>query len=46
MFDFLRALGLKPLEWDQAMSLTGDGSPYIGEILDAEFINTQTVIGV
>ena len=46
MFDFLRAIGLKPLEWDQAVSLTGDGSPYIGEVLDTAFVNTQAVIDV
>ncbi|MCZ7537472.1 MAG: nucleotide-binding protein [Acidimicrobiia bacterium] len=31
MFDFLRAIGLQPIEWTQAVALTGKGSPYIGE---------------
>jgi hypothetical protein len=44
MFDFLRAIGLKPLEWDQAVSLTGNGSPYIGEVLDAAFATAQAVV--
>jgi hypothetical protein len=29
MFDFLRSLDLKPLEWTEAVKLTGKGSPYI-----------------
>jgi len=44
MFDFLRAIGLKPLEWDQAVSLTGNGSPYIGEVLEAAFATAQAVV--
>ena len=44
MFDFLRAIGLKPLEWDQAVSLAGDGSPYIGEVLDTAFDSAQAVV--
>ena len=35
MFRFLRALGLDPIEWAQAIALTGKSSPYIGEIIDA-----------
>ncbi|MBD9698446.1 nucleotide-binding protein [Flavimobilis sp. GY10621] len=44
MFTFLRALGLKPLEWDQAIELTGKGTPYVGEVLDAAFAAGQAVI--
>lgn len=44
MFTFLRALGLKPLEWSQAVALTGKGSPYVGEILDAAFEVAQAVV--
>lgn len=44
MFTFLRALGLKPLEWDQAIELTGKGTPYVGEVLDAAFEAGQAVI--
>lgn len=46
MFDFLRALGLNPLEWGQVVKLTGKGSPYIGEVLDTAFSNAQTVVVV
>jgi predicted nucleotide-binding protein len=31
---FLRALGLKPLEWSKARSLTGKPNPYTWEIVD------------
>ena len=44
MFDFLRSIGLAPIEWDQATSLTGKGSPYIGEILDAAFERAKAVV--
>lgn len=44
MFSFLRALGLKPIEWDQAIALTGKGSPYIGEVLDVAFDEGQAII--
>lgn len=44
MFDFLRSLGLKPLEWDQAVALTGEGSPYVGQVLDAAFAQAQAVV--
>lgn len=35
MFGLLRALGLKPLEWEQAVALTGQASPYMGDVLAA-----------
>lgn len=44
MFSFLRSLGLKPIEWDQAVALTGQGSPYIGEVLDVAFSEGQAVV--
>ena len=34
IFAFLRAVNLEPLEWSQAVRLTGKGTPYIGEVLD------------
>ena len=43
-FSFVRALGLEPIEWSEALSLTGKGSPYIGETLDAAFAEAQAVI--
>jgi hypothetical protein len=44
MFAFLRALGLKPIEWSQAIALTGKGSPYIGDVLDAAFEEGQAIV--
>ncbi len=37
MFAFLRALGLKPIEWNQAIALPGNGSPDIGGLLTLAF---------
>jgi hypothetical protein len=44
MFAFLRALDVKPVEWNQAVSLTGSASPYIGQVLDAAFKHAQAVV--
>jgi predicted nucleotide-binding protein len=44
LFEFLRALGLTPLDWSEAVRLTGKGSPYIGEILDAAFAHAQAIV--
>ncbi|MGO9643660.1 MAG: TIR domain-containing protein [Candidatus Bathyarchaeia archaeon] len=44
LFAFLRAIGLNPMEFSQAIKLTGQASPYIGQILDAAFKNAQAVI--
>ena len=46
MFELLRALGLNPLEWSQLVSNTGQGSPYIGEILDAGFDQAAAVVAM
>ncbi len=43
-FSFLRALDLKPIEWSEALHLTGKASPYIGEILDTAFNNSQAIV--
>ncbi len=44
MFEFLRSLGLNPMEWSHAIELTGKGSPYVGEVLDAAFTHAQAVV--
>lgn len=44
IFQFLRSIGLEPIEWDQAIELTGSTSPYIGDILDSAFSNAQAII--
>lgn len=44
MFDFLRSIGLKPIEWSQAIQMTGNASPFIGDVLDAAFQQAQAVV--
>jgi hypothetical protein len=44
LFAFLRSIGLDPIEWSQAIQMTGKGSPYIGEVLDAAFGAAQAVV--
>jgi predicted nucleotide-binding protein len=44
LFRFLRSIGLRPLEWSQAVTATGKASPFIGEILDSAFSNAQAVV--
>ncbi len=46
MFDFLRAIGLKPIEWSQARAMTGKAAPYIGEILEVAFSRAQAVVAL
>jgi predicted nucleotide-binding protein len=44
LFNFLRAIGLHPLEWTELVKATGKGSPYIGEILEKGFSEVQAVV--
>jgi predicted nucleotide-binding protein len=44
VFSFLRSIGLRPLEWTQALRLTKKGSPYVGEILDAAFREAAAIL--
>ena len=44
LFDFLRAIDLRPLEWAEAVQSTGRPSPYIGEILSAAFSKAHAVV--
>jgi predicted nucleotide-binding protein len=43
-FSFLRALGLQPIEWSEALKLTGKATPYTGEAVESAFKNAQAVI--
>lgn len=43
-FSFLRALGLQPIEWSEALKLTGKATPYTGEAIESAFNNAQAVI--
>ena len=44
MFTFLRSIGLDPIEWSVAVKMTGEGSPYIGQVLDSAFAAAQAVV--
>ncbi len=44
LFEFLRAIGLAPIEWSEALSMTNSASPYIGDVLDAAFRRAQAVV--
>ncbi|MBI3340171.1 MAG: nucleotide-binding protein [Chloroflexi bacterium] len=44
MFDFLRAIELKPMEWAYAIQLMGTPTPFIKDILDVAFANAQAVV--
>ena len=44
MFDFLRSIGLTPLEWGTLMKATKSAAPYIGEVLDAAFRKATAVV--
>jgi predicted nucleotide-binding protein len=44
MFDWLRALGLRPREWAQLVRATQQGSPFIGDVLDRAFRASQAVV--
>jgi hypothetical protein len=44
LFQFFRALDLKPMEWGHLVSETGEGSPYIGEVLRRAFSIAQAAV--
>jgi predicted nucleotide-binding protein len=44
MFDWLRSIGLRPLEWSQVVHASGVASPFIGDVLDRAFAQAQAVV--
>lgn len=44
MFTFLRSVGLKPLEWIQAIKMTEQPSPYVGTILETAFREAAAIV--
>jgi len=44
MFAFLRAIGLEPIEWSEAVRLTNKATPYIGDVLDVAFSHAKAVV--
>jgi len=46
LFDWLRAIGLQPREWNQLVIGSGAASPYIGQVLDHAFQQAQAVVAL
>jgi len=44
LFNWLRAIGLEPLEWGHLVQLSGEASPYIGDVLERAFKSAQAVL--
>jgi predicted nucleotide-binding protein len=44
LFAFLRALGLQPIEFIQAIRMTGEPSPYVGTVLDVAFREAAAIV--
>ena len=44
MFDFLRAIGLRPIEWSSGVASTGEGSPYPGATLNRIFADGKAIV--
>jgi predicted nucleotide-binding protein len=44
LFEFLRAIGLRPIEWSQAVDLTAKPSPSIPEVLERAFAEAAAVV--
>jgi hypothetical protein len=44
MFQFLLALRLNPVDWNEAVSRTGKGSPFTGEVVEALFVDAQAIV--
>ena len=44
LFDFLRAIDLHPMEWEQVIASTGKPTPFIGEALEAGFSIAQAAV--
>lgn len=44
MFTFLRSLSLSPIEWSEALTMTGDASPFIGHVLDVALGAAQAIV--
>jgi predicted nucleotide-binding protein len=44
IFEFLRALGLHPMEWSQALAAAKGANPYVGDILDTAMAKVQAVV--
>lgn len=41
---FLRSIDLKPIEWSEAVRLTGEAAPFVGQVVEAGFSAAQAVV--
>ena len=46
LFSFLRDLDLHPLEWEELVSRTKQGSPYTGDVISRAFDEAQAVVAL
>jgi predicted nucleotide-binding protein len=44
MTSFLRAINLRPIEWTEAVAMTGDAAPFIGQVVEAGFAAAQAAV--
>jgi predicted nucleotide-binding protein len=44
LFTFLRAINLDPIEWDEAISMTAEGTPFTGHTLEKAFSQSQAAV--
>lgn len=44
MFDFLRSIDLRPMEWVELTRTADSASPYVGDLLDMGFERAQAVV--
>lgn len=44
MFDFLRSIGLEPIEWEKAVAKTRGGNPYVGDVLRKAMEQAQAIV--
>jgi predicted nucleotide-binding protein len=44
IFEFLRAIDLHPMEWSELPGYTGEGTPYVGDIIEKAFSEAQAIV--
>ncbi|GIJ43652.1 hypothetical protein Val02_05380 [Virgisporangium aliadipatigenens] len=46
IFGLLRAIGLRPLEWEAAVGQTGSAAPFLGAVVDTAFRKIQAAVAI
>jgi predicted nucleotide-binding protein len=44
IFEFLRAINLDPIEWEEAIAMTGQTAPFTGTAIDVAFSKAQAAV--